>query len=232
MTRAPTRALFIALWLALLAGPAVAAETSLAERLAGLAREHGFTIVGADRLRGEASVVAGGNDVEAEVGTLLAGHNHVIRHGPDGAIAKIVILGAKPDPDTVPRGIVVETERLGSHHVAAARLTGPDGTAHDLRLIVDTGATSVVLPASWIDRLGFLPEELSPGMAHTAGGQVATQIGRLQAVAIGRALRHEVLVSFIDDAQMGGKALLGMCFLDGYRFEFDRSGNRLVLFAR
>ena len=66
-----------------------------------------------------------------------------------------------------------------------ARLTGPDGTAHDLRLIVDTGATSVVLPASWIDRLGFLPEELSPGMAHTAGGQVATQIGRLQAVAIG-----------------------------------------------
>ena len=31
---------------------------------------------------------------------------------------------------------------------------------------------------------------------------------------------------------MGGKALLGMSFLDGYRFEFDRSGNRLVLFAR
>ncbi len=151
----------------------------------------------------------------ARLATLLAGHNHIVRNDPTGRVAKVIVL---------------ETRPLGAHHQVEARLTGPDGAVWEVLLIVDTGATTLVLPSSWMARLGFAPGDLSPGRVRTAGGLVATRTGRVATVKIGRARRDGV--AFIDDAQLGDKALLGMSFLGQFRFELDRTGNRLVLFAR
>ncbi len=49
------------------------------------------------------------------------------------------------------------------------RLSGPDGRAEDVELLVDTGATLVVVPKALADRLGLVPSRTRPVVI--AGGR-------------------------------------------------------------
>jgi Aspartyl protease len=65
---------------------------------------------------------------------------------------------------------VIETRREGPRHVVEAEVTGPGGKAIRAPLLIDTGATSIVLPSSMIPPLGLKDSDLRSGQAQTAGG--------------------------------------------------------------
>lgn len=101
-----------------------------------------------------------------------------------------------------------------------------DGTR--LRMLVDTGATQVVLSLADARRLGFDVDGLSfTGFAGTANGTVRTASVRLGEIVVGPITVRDVAAS-VNQSEMDG-SLLGMSFLErlgGY----EVSGNTLTLY--
>ncbi len=126
----------------------------------------------------------------------------------------------------------IRTTRRGAHHLVETVLVGPNGTGQTFSLILDTGASTIVLPSSMIEELGFKSNELKSGMANTANGQVPIRLGKLQQAQIGHAKAREVAVGFIADDKIGNKYLLGMSFLNRFRVTIDDDTNRLTLLAK
>lgn len=145
---------------------------------------------------------------------------------------------APPEQAAAPAsdGIPIRTRRYGPHHVVDAELSGPGGIPVSVELVVDTGASMLVLPASLIEELGFDESQLSRGRAQTARGVVQTRNARLDRVEIGgdglRAAADDVEVAFVRDALLGDNALLGMSFLGRFRLMIDDRHDEIVLFER
>ncbi len=138
----------------------------------------------------------------------------------------------EPDGD----GILIRTRRSGGHHVVQGALSGPNGQVVAVELLVDTGATVIVLPESLLVPLGFEDADLEPGRAQTARGVVRTKNGRLDRVAIGSessaAERGDVPVAFVHDRYIGGMALLGMSFLGQFQIMIDDRADEITLIER
>ena len=99
-----------------------------------------------------------------------------------------------------------------------------DGT--DLRFMVDTGATNVVLSQGDARRLGIDPDTLAYlGEADTANGTVRTARVTLRDVRLGE-VTDDHLAAWVNDGQMDG-SLLGMDYLGRFRIEID--ADRMVL---
>jgi aspartyl protease family protein len=99
-------------------------------------------------------------------------------------------------------------------------------------LLVDTGASTVVLPNSMMEELGFKPNELRDGESQTAAGSVNVKLGQLYSVQVGHAHLRDVAVGFIDDDKLGEQPLLGMSFLGRFRLTIDDENNRVMLLTR
>lgn len=85
-----------------------------------------------------------------------------------------------------------------------------------VRFVVDTGATDLVLTRKDAERLGVDTEALLfPGIAGTANGDVRTARMRIEEVAIGPFVDHNVPV-LINSGEMK-TSLLGMSYLQRYR---------------
>ena len=146
--------------------------------------------------------------------------------------------GAEDDRQPAPNGdgILIRTRRSGAHHVVQGALSGPNGEVVAVELLVDTGATVIVLPESLIVPLGFENTDLRPGRAQTARGVVRTKNGRLERVAIGSesssAERDDVPVAFVHDRYIGGMALLGMSFLGQFQVMIDDRAEEIMLIER
>jgi len=97
--------------------------------------------------------------------------------------------------------------------------------------MIDTGATTLVLPTSMMPELGFTPEDLHEGTSQTASGNVAVKLGLLRNVRVGAVSADNVEVSFIEDSQLKGNRLLGMSFLQRFKMMIDDAANELVLMA-
>jgi aspartyl protease family protein len=108
-------------------------------------------------------------------------------------------------------------------------LTGADGDRVTVPMIVDTGASTIVLPSSLIARLGFDEEALADGLMETANRRVKGKKAILASVEIGQAVQRDVAVAFIEDDRLGGAMLLGMSFLGRYRLTIDDAENRITL---
>lgn len=136
-----------------------------------------------------------------------------------------------PAPEPATREIAIGTRREGTRHVVEAQLVGAGGRALRLDFVIDTGATSIVLPSSMMAPLGFATADLPKGSAQTAGGTVPTRAARLARVSVGQAQAADVEVLFIDDAIYGRDhtPLLGMSFLGRFRFVVDAAQDRLIL---
>ena len=126
----------------------------------------------------------------------------------------------------------VKTKRRGAHHLVEAVLVGPDGVEHTKMLMVDTGASAIVLPSSMIDRLGFQLDALKRGRSQTANGKVPIRRGTLWQVRIGDAEVDDVAVNFIADDKFGDRGLLGMSFLKHFRMTIDDDTNQLTLLPK
>lgn len=100
-----------------------------------------------------------------------------------------------------------------------------------MALLVDTGASTVVLPSSMMESLGFQPEALENRVAQTANGKVAAKVGVLSSVIVGAVRADEVRVTFVPDGGLSANNLLGMSFLERFRVTIDDAGQRLILVA-
>ncbi len=214
-----------------LAGPALAQgdETSLRAQVEGLAARHGFAVVGLDRLKPTPAKPLLDAGPVRDLQAILGDYNYMLIQKGGGAIKQLRILGAKLPFQPF---YTVETQRRGVHHMIETVLVGPNGERQTATLMLDTGASTIVLPKSMIETLGFRPEALRSGTANTANGPVAIQFGELDRVRVGTAEVRKVRVGFIADDKIGDKSLLGMSFLDHFRLTIDDASNRLTLLAK
>ncbi len=173
----------------------------------------------------------------------------------DGAAPKTYALGASVaagvtlaavdhDSVTLNLGGKRQTIALGTHINHAAAGSGAsvtlqaDGRGHfvvqgqinggTIRMLVDTGATLIALPAQDAQRLGIDYRQGQRGVVNTANGQAPVYRIRLDTVKIG-----DIVLNQVDAVvQENGLpyALLGMSFLN--RTEMRRDGEQMTLTKR
>ncbi|MDE2489955.1 MAG: clan AA aspartic protease [Elusimicrobia bacterium] len=121
----------------------------------------------------------------------------------------------------------VEAERQGPHWIVTALL---DGRVR-ARLLVDTGASLVVISRAVADRLGPDAVVRGKGLASLADGRrVPTQILELPSVEVGRNRAERVLAGVMPDApQAGVDGLLGMSFLSRFGLDTDPKSGAIYL---
>lgn len=208
-----------------------AAAGTLRDQLRMLAATHGFQVSRLSRLGLEPAVETAG-DVQEQLEAMLAGYNYVVLTRADGQIERVLILGSNFAGLEPTDTFTVRTMKHGLHHVVHAELMGPSQVGRQVSLMVDTGATTVVLPASMIEPLGFDREELRTVWTQTANGPAEVKRGTLSSVELGRAKVEEVLVTFVDDERLGDTALLGMSFLERFQVTLDDSENQIILMEK
>jgi aspartyl protease family protein len=109
------------------------------------------------------------------------------------------------------------------HFVADGAING-----NPVRFLVDTGASSVALPASYAVRLGIDYRKGKRALSSTAGGVVPTYVITLDTVRLGPIELTGVEAVVIEQGL--DIALLGMSFLN--RVEMKRDGHTMVLIRR
>jgi aspartyl protease family protein len=109
------------------------------------------------------------------------------------------------------------------HFIADGAINGSP-----MRFLVDTGASTIALPASEANRLGLDYRKGSRGSARTAAGVVAVYQVRLDRVRLGEIELDGVDAMVIEQGLE--IALLGMTFLN--RVEMKREGQTMTLIRR
>ena len=97
-----------------------------------------------------------------------------------------------------------------------------------MRFILDTGATSIALPASEAARIGLNYRNGRPGLIHTANGPAPAWRIRLDSVRVGAIELREVDALVLEQGL--DTPLLGMTFLN--RVEMHREGDTMTLRRR
>jgi clan AA aspartic protease (TIGR02281 family) len=242
----------LVLWSWSVIGPsaAQAAQVDVAEELERLMAAHGFTMKTADlEATREIEGRIESDELIPRLRVLLEGFDHIIVQKPGGGVERVLILGAKipytPPAKTADTGaedtpeaeaeagakveIVLETQRKGTSHAITLTLEGENGKRVQQVLLLDTGADFVVLPSSLIGPLAIRPSDLRRQSVQTANGTVDAQLGTLAAVWLGDQRIPGIKTAFIDDARLGGNALLGMSVLGRFRVTIDDDNNQVVL---
>ncbi len=202
--------------------------SDLRSQIRELAATHGFMVVGLERVGDDAATPVGG-DLRHQIERLLEKYNYVLLHDADGSILEVRISKPKQAAPKFPNKYAIKTTRRGRHHVVEAELVGLRSARTRTSLIVDTGATAVVLPASMIEPLGFRSEDLRDGFAQTANGEIAIKRGTLTSLWIGKVVAHDVEVAFVVDSRLPETRLLGMSFLGRFRVTLDEGNDQLIL---
>lgn len=239
--------LVLALLPALLLGPTTSAavQVRIDDELARLQAEHGFELTGADLVEG-ALGHAEGEDPWRRLRMLLERFDHIILQGAGGTVERVIILGRTsvvappqvvlhepaPGSDDANGDIELETIRSGNQHSVLVILEGSDGRRVERVLLVDTGADSVVLPASMIAALGIDDDSLGTSDVQTANGITQARTGLLPAVWLGERRIARVQAAFLPDDRLGNAGLLGMSVLGRYRLTIDDEHSRLRLTTR
>jgi aspartyl protease family protein len=109
------------------------------------------------------------------------------------------------------------------HFVTLGQINGST-----VKMIVDTGATNVALPAAEAARIGLPYKQGKKGMSNTANGVVPIYLMKLDSVKIGDIELHNVEAS-IHEGPLP-ITLLGMSFLN--RTDMRREGDRMTLTKR
>ncbi len=222
-------ALVVLAGLAMPAKPlAEALASDLRTQIRDLAAAHGFIVNGLERIGDDAATPVSG-DLRHQIERLLEKYNFVLLHDADGSILEVRISQPIQAAPKFPNRYAIKTTRKGQHHVVEAELVGLGSARTRTSLIVDTGATTVVLPASMIEPLGFRSEDLRDGLAQTANGEIAIKRGTLTSLWIGRVVAHDVAVAFVVDPRLPETRLLGMSFLACFRVTLDEANDQLIL---
>ncbi|MDO8843927.1 MAG: retropepsin-like aspartic protease [Methylicorpusculum sp.] len=220
-----------------LSGQAETQADNLKDQLNKLSRNQNITIKNTDIIQPAAPIKVSGS-IEEQLKQLLVDYNFVQLSNSQGNIEKIIIMSVKRYDHSKPVATEtpdtnfdanVKTTRNGSHHLVQTELSGPNGAKIKLSLLVDTGATSIVLPASFQAKLGFNDHNLQSGISETANGRIETLHGTLKSVTVGNASAKDVEVSFIADDKLHNSGLLGMSFLGRFQLMVDDAQNQITL---
>ncbi|MGB3243730.1 MAG: TIGR02281 family clan AA aspartic protease [Sulfitobacter sp.] len=104
-------------------------------------------------------------------------------------------------------GQIVVPRNMDGHYYLSAQVNGAN-----VRFVVDTGATDLVLTQADAARAGLNPAELNyMGRANTANGEVRTAFVRLDEVQLGSTVDRDV-TAVVNQGQMD-HSLLGMGYL-------------------
>lgn len=112
------------------------------------------------------------------------------------------------------RKITLPRDRRG-HFIGKAWINGMP-----VEVLVDTGATMVMIPAHLAKHLDLTPQQSFP--VNTATGQVTAQRVVIDAVKIGPILQHDVEAALVSTPK--DIILIGMSFLLKTRFQHTRNG--------
>ncbi len=219
------------LFLLFLLLPLTLVAETLADQLRTLAAQHQFTVSGLERTADSPAMRAQG-ELPQRLRAMLREYDFVLVNPPDGRVERLIILGRKgaaPPPPVASSEVVVdqeqeitlETIRSGEHHLVDAVLIGTRGERHPIQLLVDTGASSVVLPYSLVSVLGIDPTTLRSRQVQTANGVLTAGVTALPAMELAGSLVNDIETAFIDDDLLGGMALLGMSLLGRYRITLE-----------
>ncbi|MFA5137706.1 MAG: TIGR02281 family clan AA aspartic protease [Elusimicrobiota bacterium] len=121
----------------------------------------------------------------------------------------------------------VAARRIGPHVVVTALLNGKVKAD----LIVDTGASVVVISESVAKRLALAPGDVF-GKAEAVmadGRKIEAEAVRLKSMEVGGRRAAGVDAAILPQAEPGIDGLLGMSFLKRYAFRIDPEGGRLLL---
>jgi len=181
--------------------------------------------------------------------TLLARYSHVLIADDAGGenLDRVIVMGMGEDNGLLPdanlpmaaetvatvapqsqpaaverrRELVLTRQRSG-HYLADGRINGVP-----TRFLIDTGATTVAIPARLAARAGLVygPQQ----MAHTAGGPTVTYETMVKQLTVG-GLIAENIVGHVVPKLSNDYVLLGMTFLRAYDLNQDRE--RLVIRER
>jgi aspartyl protease family protein len=160
----------------------------------------GVTVISVERSQSQATV-----EIDGKRRVLKIGQHY--RAAPAGVSRQSVTLAADP------RG----------HFVAEGAING-----NPVRFLVDTGASTVALPAADAVRLGIDYRKGRPALSSTAAGVVQIYVVTLDTVKLGPIELTRVEASVIEQGLE--IALLGMSFLN--RVEMKRDGDLMTLTRR
>ena len=222
--------------LALILSSVPCGASGLAHQLRQLAKAEGFRIRGLATIGNAPSQPAGGPQIQ-RLRSLLEDFDYVIVHAPGGRVQRLIILGPKRPPPSMPpplneengRGILIRTRRDGQQHLVDAVLVGTEGQRLPLELLIDIGAELTLLPLSKAHALGLVPEQLPFRTVHTTSGTLRARVGKIGALELGKARIRELKIGFAEDTALGAHALLGMNLLSRYLFILDDEHNELTL---
>ncbi|ADJ28712.1 retropepsin-like aspartic protease family protein [Nitrosococcus watsonii] len=204
---------------------------TLLEALEDVSAKYGILIKGLEKTSAIPARSVHGS-LREQLRQLLFDFNYVLVQSADGSVEKIFVLNQKKAAPAIPQypeHIVLNTLRKGGHHVVQAIVQGPSGASMEVSLLVDTGASLVVLPASMLSELGFSPGELKSQEIATANGRLQAKIGRLDSFQIGSERMDAVNAAFIEDSLLGSNGLLGMNVLGRYLVTIDDQQNLITL---
>ncbi|CAB1276097.1 retropepsin-like aspartic protease family protein [Candidatus Nitrosacidococcus tergens] len=205
-------------------------EDSLAKELGEIGvREH-ILIKGLERTRDIAARPLVQGSLQKQIQKLLVDFNYILVHTADNQrIKEILILSEKTAaPPVLPNKIILNTTRSGTHHLVQASIQGVSTTIN-MPLLVDTGASLVVLPASIMPKLGLNPNQLKDQEIQTANGALQAKLSRLKTLTLGSEKIPNVEAAFIEDQLLGSYGLLGMNVLSQYVITIDDQHNQIVL---
>jgi clan AA aspartic protease len=107
------------------------------------------------------------------------------------------------------------------HFRVPVRLTGPTGRSESVELLVDTGATLVVLPRSLADRLGVEARRLQR-VVLAGGAEADWPVGEVRVALEGREIPTSCFIA------PEGPPLLGAVALESLFLAVDPVARRLV----
>jgi len=207
----------------------------LEAQLRAIGERERLRFVGLNRIAdAPARAVAEEGPLNERLDRLLNGYNYLLTVDEMGRPATVRILGKRTQPaEPAARSpVTIITVRRGRHHLVPATLIGYNGATTQALLLLDTGASTVVLPQSQAAPLGFTDDKLTDGVARTAAGTITVRLGQLSQVQVGAARAADIAVAFVDDALLGDGSLLGMSFLEHFDMRLEDGHDRLTLRER
>ena len=98
-------------------------------------------------------------------------------------------------------------------------------------LVIDTGATVLVITKSIADNLGIGPNDLHEGKFSLADGSIIkSKITKIKSVRVGDSTVYNVTAGVTDNPpEPGVDGLLGMSFLKNFKFNLDADNGVLIL---
>lgn len=141
-------------------------------------------------------------------------------------------MGREMEPVVqAPRGEAIALGRAGNHYHLPLRVNDEQ----DVRLLIDTGASTTILTQSAFDSMNHLGRlsEIGPHVFNTASGVAKGTVYLAERVQLGSHVLSDVHIAVLDfDMPEGIHGLLGMNVLSKFRFEVEQDEQRLYLKPR